>query len=1270
MKKHYLLLVAAIMLCCSNYSVAQIVGGNVFLQGHWVEIGELPNGAFGACSSPAGYHPHVFGTNLAEVYDYGHDGWTVGTPPYMGDYTYPGSPFEGWELQIGAGRCQAFQNCAGSMTSSGLTMTGSITAYTNTAQRITSMWTGTSSTLSIKQETRVDTNASWVVVTTKFYNTSTTTAVNNVYYMRSCDPDNDESWPGGSFFTNNVVNYQNDADHRVEVTATGQSSTLPPLSLGTKDCRAVALIYSWWPLSSGTDLSTLWNKTYTPAQYTVGTPDNGDIGIALVYKLGNIAANDSAVISYAYIFDGYRGIDSAFPEPTLVVNGLPAPPSGAAPASTIDTFDACAHPGMTSLPVDISFAEDKDWTWSSWTWSPGTGLSSTTGAHVVITTTGLPPVITYTIVGTDSGVNMLSCNFRTMYLTVITCNNTVNNSPCEGDTLWLKRIGDSTGCTYRWFGPGWTGGFTSTSQYAFKYPALLTDSGMYYVIRNHSGVSDTDSTYVIIHPKPIVNLTSNAPLCQGMLDTLNIFLTPATAGETFSWSSTTGYTSTVQNPVINPFTSADTGFYFVTATTSFGCQRSASIHAGMVPQPPPPIVTDRNYCQGEPFTPFMVTGLAPGGVPWWYTGPTGGAGTTTYPVVNTAAPGVYVVWASQKVGSCESNRSSDTVHVTTTPGAPAVAGRMEYCQYVGPVDTMRLTLTRTGRALWYTIPAGGVGLPVEPLPNINIAGTYNYWVSQIDSGCEGPRTPVTIIIHPQPAPPAVTPQKYCQFATPDTLIAHGAGGLLTWYGVGILPTGTTSVPTPHTDTPGVETFYVTETSRYGCISQRARDTVLIIAQPVPPRTTDTTYCQKANAVPLNAGVDSLIDSRLNWFAADGTPLGGTPVPPTDVVGTTTWKVSQTVNTCTSEKSQIKVTILYTPVFSITPSSAWLCQFDSIKLAYTGPVLVDPAYSWTLPTGAGFVGRTHYFDSLIYVHFDVVSQQNIVKLHVSDYHGRCFGDTSIKINVVALPTATSTTKQDVCLGDTVTLALNNKTTSAVDFKWYVDSTQLMGYSGALNIIAATDNPGGPFNISWTDSGQHVIKLISITAEGCTSLPTYDSVFVHTVPDASFTYTTRPGVLCLEDSVLFTATASAYNYSYQWAPAHFFNNVNKPSTWGKVEQARSVVTLTVTDPFGCAATETRELDPSTCCTVTFPSAFTPNGDGKNDVFRPIFSGFHRFHSFRIANRWGQTIFQSNDNGPKWDGTYNGVPQDMGTYYYFIKYDCGGKTMEASGDVTLIR
>jgi gliding motility-associated-like protein len=602
--RNRLLALFCFLLVIGGNASAQMVGANCFLQGAYLEIGELPNGSFGTNSSPTVptvptvYHPHNGGTTwspgaaLAEVYDWGHDGWSVGAPNFMGDYTYPGSPFEGWELQIGTGRNQAFQGSGAGYASGGggCGLAGSVVSYSNVGGRATSMWTGSAGTaaaLQITQETRVDTFASSVVVTTKMKNVSGG-VVPQVYYMRSCDPDNDQSWSGGGFPTNNTIVHQNeDATHKVMVKAIGMGYPASAyLALSTKDCRAKCFIYDSWSLSSSVDLSTTWNGTYSGATYNLGGTRNGDIAIALTYNIGDIPAGDSALISYSYVFNGDMGIDSSFPDPQIVINGTPHT-SWAPPQPNYDTFNVCLYPGLTSLPVDILHAIDKDWSWSTWTWAPSVGLTSTTGTSQVINTTALPPIITYTITGSDSASGMSSCLRKTFYLTILTCNGATCNSPCVGDTLKFNAPGDSTNATYVWFGPAPSTAVFSTSQSNFRYPASITDSGTYTVIKSVFGIPvDTATCHAVIHPLPIPTVTSNQASCAPIVNPLTLSVTTDSVCNAYTWTGPLGYYSTNQMETIYGFDSTMAGTYNVEVTSIYGCKNTGSVNVwpGVVPE--------------------------------------------------------------------------------------------------------------------------------------------------------------------------------------------------------------------------------------------------------------------------------------------------------------------------------------------------------------------------------------------------------------------------------------------------------------------------------------------------------------------------------------------------------------------------------------------------------------------------------------------------------------------------------------------------------------
>jgi gliding motility-associated-like protein len=762
-------------------------------------------------------------------------------------------------------------------------------------------------------------------------------------------------------------------------------------------------------------------------------------------------------------------------------------------------------------------------------------------------------------------------------------------------------------------------------------------------------------------------VTSPVTYCQNATATA----LSATGTGPFHWytSDTATVVSLPGSPTPGTHTTGATTYY---VRQGAGACISApdSIKVIVNPNPAAPVVSGTKvYCRDTSFIPFVVTG-ATGAVLWYNTG-VGGVGSTVAPVVNTTLPGRTTWWASQTLLGCESPRDSITVTVHPTPAIPSVTGATEYCQYFPYVAPVATALGGASGILWYTAPSGGTGSSATPTVNTSDSGAYIFYITESDSGCISPRGTFTVIVHPKPAPPAITGQgPYCQFQTTAALIAtpSKAGDYLTWFGAGIADTGTLLTPTPQMDTAETDSFYVNETSIYGCISNKALDTVRIIARPQPPVARDSTYCQTFPSVPLNYQVDSARSSYLNWYAGGASvPL---PFPSTVLPGTVTWYVGQTVHTCKSDSVAVKVTTLYLPKFSITAASPYVCDADSITLYYTGQPLVNGGYLWTLPPGDSFAAGANNADSMIMVKFDSAARYTYIYLKGSDYNGRCATIDTISIKVVPAPSATSYTKADVCLGDTTTLAIAGKTDNAANFTWYVDYFTLLGSSQALNIISANSNSGGPFMISWLDTGRHVIQLNSTTEEGCTSAPTFDTVFVHTPPDASFSFKYTSTSLCLEDSVYFTANTEDYNNSFTWSPAHSFSNINKPEAWGQLEQTQSIITLTVTDPFGCTASTSHELDPGTCCTVAFPNAFTPNGDGHNDKFRPLFTGYHNFHVFRIVNRWGQTVYESTNSNMQWDGTLNGVPQDMGVYFYYIKYDCGGQTIEESGDVTLIR
>jgi gliding motility-associated-like protein len=112
--------------------------------------------------------------------------------------------------------------------------------------------------------------------------------------------------------------------------------------------------------------------------------------------------------------------------------------------------------------------------------------------------------------------------------------------------------------------------------------------------------------------------------------------------------------------------------------------------------------------------------------------------------------------------------------------------------------------------------------------------------------------------------------------------------------------------------------------------------------------------------------------------------------------------------------------------------------------------------------------------------------------------------------------------------------------------------------------------------------------------------------------------------------------------------------------------------VKDANNCTGKDTILVGPKDCMKGFYiPTAFTPNGDGKNDVFRPMLFGNVKKYQFTIYNRWGQAVFQTSDLSKSWDGTFGGETQDSNVFIWSCTYQFEGEEIkQEKGTVVVIR
>ena len=215
----------------------------------------------------------------------------------------------------------------------------------------------------------------------------------------------------------------------------------------------------------------------------------------------------------------------------------------------------------------------------------------------------------------------------------------------------------------------------------------------------------------------------------------------------------------------------------------------------------------------------------------------------------------------------------------------------------------------------------------------------------------------------------------------------------------------------------------------------------------------------------------------------------------------------------------------------------------------------------------------------------------------------------------------------------------------DVRWYTDS------------VAGTQI-GGPPTVPLTDAIS-ITYYATQTIHNCESERIPLKVSVKPLPYATIAPRHEP---CRGE--VYTLKLTADNtYAYLWGTGETTNSICIDSS--------GTYTYTVSNDCGSisGSTEVRFINCNTCLYV--PQAFTPNGDGNNDVFRTYTACVIKYYELRIFNRWGEKIFETNDALREWDGFYRGAPQPANVYVYTVTLvDEDDKTTAIKGSLTLIR
>ena len=797
---------------------------------------------------------------------------------------------------------------------------------------------------------------------------------------------------------------------------------------------------------------------------------------------------------------------------------------------------------------------------------------------------------------------------------------------CDGFTVTFTESSTGGPDTFFWDFGDPTSGAANTS--TLQVPThTFTNAGIFNIklVVSKAGLCvDSIVKPISVFPGFVPNFTTAPTLCVGQ----PVQFTDATTtayGVVDSWRwdfgdlATLADTSHLQNPV---YTYAPAGTYTVEliVTNSKGCKNT--ITKNVVISDPPLVdvfPSDTIYCSLDTLQLHAT-----------------GAGTYSWtPAINiigatTANPFVYPTTATKyyailtNASGC-SSKDSITVTPKSDLNNSVVANPLNICEE----DTLQLSGSSNyaPNVSWQWSPAATVEFPTQqntrafPLVNTTYTLTTTWGKNCMVQSSKA------IVVKPLAIP----------YAGPDVAICGGqqsvqlaAGGGVTYQWSPSTGLSNANIANP-VASPVTTTTYTVAVGVTGCPKTRV-DTLIVnvSAKPVLATLNDTLICNIDTLQLTTTGVGNFTWSP-NYNISSTTvqsPLVSPDVP-------TTYYVQVTDAYGCYNRDTVFVNVK-DHVSLFAGNDTTICRTDGFLLHMVSDAL---SYKWT---------------PAIYLSSDTAKHPFAKPLTTTTYHvvgniGQCQSQDDITIKSVPYPAANGGADTSLCPGFSTRL----HATGGSSYLWS-PATYL---SDKFSADPYVTNPAASirYEVAVTDT------------LGCPK-PVKDTVWVNVYPKVIANAGPRDTTAVLGQPILLNATGGV---NYLWAPPTWLSNAGIYNPVALPQDNMRYV-VTAISPGNCIGTDTIDIklfkvDPD----MFVPTAFTPNGDGNNDIFKPILIGMKGLNYFKVFNRFGQLLYSTTDIGKGWNGTLSGKGQDPGTYVWVAEgVTYTGEIKFKKGYVVLIR
>lgn len=432
-------------------------------------------------------------------------------------------------------------------------------------------------------------------------------------------------------------------------------------------------------------------------------------------------------------------------------------------------------------------------------------------------------------------------------------------------------------------------------------------------------------------------------------------------------------------------------------------------------------------------------------------------------------------------------------------------------------------------------------------------------------------------------------------------------------------------------TNGVKNVRLIAADSKGCIDTVFNAVAIVDKPPLTPAFRDTLICT-SDSIQLSATGNGIFVWSPEIFMNSSNSSYPVVAPPV----TTKYYVDLDDNGCLNRDSVVINVVDHVDLQTMPDTT--ICTNDPITLNIASNGL---KYSWTPATQLdNAAGKT-----------PVAITPNTTLYEVLAVIGSCSAKEDIVVLTVNYPLALAGNDTMICFQTSAQL---HGITDGGVFSWNPQAS--LQFANSLDPVA---------HPSATTS----YILTAHDTKGCPK-PGSDTVTVTVLP-AINAHAGNDTAVVVGQTLQLNATGGI---SYQWSPSTGLSatNIANPTALYTTPSEGILYRVLAYNEAGCVDSASLTVKVfSTMPEVFVPTAFTPNGDGRNDILKPIAVGMQRIEVFNIYNRWGQLVFSTSVNGKGWNGTINGQQQGPGTYVWMVKaIDYNGAPYVQKGTAVLIR